>query len=478
MASEKVRVEDLIDLLERESALDPLSQSALKKKLDTLQRSHRSLAVPLSDSKRARIERKAAYKLASQEAGQWDEIVALNARAPQLDLREVHSQDISLYSLCSASITKSDRPDTLQAQVQRVLEDSNKDTDHPSEEEREENTTAVRAMARSDMFHQYLKMKRAAKIKSKKYHKQKRKAAVGVTETEEKEQEEMARAQERISQRHSRAKRLKRSLKYAHREADFRNEALTANDQLAQRIKHPSRLTSAGKVTHTNSSDSEAEVVLTEDTPTGVMAMKFMQEAMQRDREQMKKTDDFEEMDTEKSLAGKMTFTGKKSKSEARKSEPEITKKPKISAKSSNEEAKEKVQEALIDKAFNMTEMDEVAAEEWQQEQPTPQETSLKGWGSWYGAGMSRTPSKSTPTIPKIACEKVIRNTDRIKSAAKYLVKRLPFPYSSKEQFDAGHKIPIGKDWNTHRSHQKLIASEVVLRPGEMIKPIKKPEEE
>jgi len=96
MASEKVRVEDLIDLLEHESPLDPLSQSALKKKLDSLHRSHHSLAVPLSDSKRARIERKAAYKLASQSATQWDEIVAINAKAPQLDLRQVERQDASL----------------------------------------------------------------------------------------------------------------------------------------------------------------------------------------------------------------------------------------------------------------------------------------------------------------------------------------------------------------------------------------------
>jgi U3 small nucleolar RNA-associated protein 14 len=348
------------------------------------------------------------------------------------------------------------------------------------EEERDVDTTAVRAQARSDMFHQYLKLKRSAKIKSKKYHKLKRKAAGKAPEADQ-EEEEMARAQERISQRHSVAKRLKRSLKYSRRESNMRDEALTANALLAQRIKHPSHLTSDGQIAHNSDSaeDSEAEIVLPapEDAKSGVMALKFMQEAMKRDRKEMDKKDDFETMDEEKPLSGKMTFKGNKSKD---KSEDETVKKRKITDKLTSEIASKR-QETLIDQAFNMTEMDEVAAEEWQQENPATevQDTGLKGWGSWFGSGISlHSKADSVAILPKIACEKVIKHTERVKSAAKYMVKRLPFPYTTREQFDTGHKIPIGKDWNTQRTHQKLIAKEVVARAGEMIAPIRKPEED
>lgn len=350
--------------------------------------------------------------------------------------------------------------------------------DKEEAEDREVDTTASRAQARSDMFHQYLKLKRAAKIKSKKYHKLKRRAA-GMTTEEDKEEEEMARAQERISQRHSVAKRLKRSLKYSRRESNLRDEALTANALLAQRIKHPSHLTSDGQITYDSDSagESGAEITLPEpeEAKTGVMALRFIQEAVKRDRKNMEKKDDFEEMEKEKPLAGKMTFKGTKSE---HKLEDETSKKRKISEKPTSEASQR--QEALIDQAFNLNEMDEVAAEEWQQEKPGTevQDTGLKGWGSWFGAGISLVSKTDVSVLPKIACEKVIKHTERVKSAAKYMVKRLPFPFTTREQFDTGHKIPIGKDWNTQRSHQRLIAREVVARAGEMIAPIQKPEED
>jgi len=364
----------------------------------------------------------------------------------------------------------------LQAKVQTLLE-AGQQGDKEEAEEPEVDTTATRAQARSDMFHQYLKLKRAAKIKSKKYHKLKRRAA-GTTVEEDKEEEEMARAQERISQRHSVAKRLKRSLKYSRRESNLRDEALTANALLAQRIKHPSHLSSDGQITYNSDSaeESGAEITLPapEDAKTGVMALRFIQEAVKRDRKEMEKKDDFEEMEKEKPITGKMTFKGTKS---ANKSEDETAKKRKMGEKPTSEASQR--QEALIDQAFNLNEMDEVAAEEWKQEKPEEvQETGLKGWGSWFGAGISPVFKTDSSVLPKFPCEKVIKHTDRVKSAAKYMVKRLPFPFTTREQFDTGHKIPIGKDWNTQRSHQKLIAREVVARAGEMIAPIQKPDED
>ena len=214
------------------------------------------------------------------------------------------------------------------------------------EEDEVVDSTAVRAQARSDLFHRYLKQKHTAKIKSKLYHKlRKGKKAEPLSEEAQQEHDEMQRAQERISQRHSSAKQLKRSLKFAKREHDYRNEVLAANDQLRQRIRNPSRVGSDGKVTFDSSSDSDNEVDLDQEKPTGVMAMRFMQEAVKRDRAELERTDDFEDMDREKLQVGKLSFKGKKGAQEPA-DDPPPTKRHRSER-----------QEALIDQAFNLDEM-------------------------------------------------------------------------------------------------------------------------
>jgi U3 small nucleolar RNA-associated protein 14 len=105
--------------------------------------------------------------------------------------------------------------------------------------------------------------------------------------------------------------------------------------------------------------------------------------------------------------------------------------------------------------AFPQTEADEVAAEEWKgEEEDESGGTDMKGWGSWAGSGIN---PPRRPVVPKYKTDKIIPGPSNDRKAAKYQVKRLPFPYKSAKEFDFAHKLPLGKDWNTQTMHNTLI---------------------
>lgn len=337
--------------------------------------------------------------------------------------------------------------------------------------EAEIDNSGSKSKIRSEMFHQYQKQKRIAKIKSKLYHKirNKKKDGLGVPLDEEEkiEQENLVRIEERISLRHS-ANKLKKTLgRYA---KDQGKKRVSENEDLRQRMRNPSRVNSEGRVTYESSSD-EDEVFLHEqlglevdqmEPEKGVMGMKFMQEAVKRQRER-------ENVDSEHLLkdlqeeSTRFKYAG----------EPQ--KKKKIEKKEVAGKKKQKEQEGFIEEAFETDEMDIVAAEEWAKEQQEIAEKmpkSLNGWGSWFGSGIK--PKKKIEPLMVYKVDKVMEHKERDKRAAKYLVKSLPFPFKTSRQFDAVHKIPIGKEWNSKRVYQKHIAPEILTRPGEIIDPISK----
>jgi len=48
----------------------------------------------------------------------------------------------------------------------------------------------------------------------------------------------------------------------------------------------------------------------------------------------------------------------------------------------------------------------------------------------------------------------------------------VPFPFTEKELYEKSIRIPIGKDWNSMDSYQKMITPKVAVRRGAMIDPI------
>ncbi|KAG6813718.1 hypothetical protein H0H92_008126 [Tricholoma furcatifolium] len=115
---------------------------------------------------------------------------------------------------------------------------------------------------------------------------------------------------------------------------------------------------------------------------------------------------------------------------------------------------------------------------------PREVDTTIPGWGSWGGGGIQAKPPKPQ-RIKKIAGidptnradygkAHVIISEKRDKKAAKYLVKDLPYPYTSKAQFEKAMEQPLGTEWNTRVAFQRGTLPRVVKKPGMIIDPLEK----
>ncbi|PIL31303.1 hypothetical protein GSI_06001 [Ganoderma sinense ZZ0214-1] len=118
------------------------------------------------------------------------------------------------------------------------------------------------------------------------------------------------------------------------------------------------------------------------------------------------------------------------------------------------------------------------------QDAPKEVDTTLPGWGSWGGTGTKKAAPKPH-LIKKVAGidpksradynkAHVIISEKRDKKAAKYLVKDLPYPYTSKAQFERSMEVPLGTEWNTRLGFQRATLPKVVTKMGQLITPLEK----
>lgn len=49
----------------------------------------------------------------------------------------------------------------------------------------------------------------------------------------------------------------------------------------------------------------------------------------------------------------------------------------------------------------------------------------------------------------------------------------MPFPYTSRDQWERSIRAPLGQHWNTTSVHHKLVQPRVTTLPGTIIDPIK-----
>ncbi|EFI28742.1 small nucleolar ribonucleoprotein complex subunit Utp14 [Coprinopsis cinerea okayama7 len=129
-------------------------------------------------------------------------------------------------------------------------------------------------------------------------------------------------------------------------------------------------------------------------------------------------------------------------------------------------------------------EFEEAKRREIEDDAPKEVDTTIPGWGSWAGAGMRKKPPKPE-RIKKIAGvdpttradynkKHIIISEKRDKKAAKYLVKDLPYPYTSQAQFERTMERPLGTQWNTRVAFQRATLPRVVKKPGVIITPLNK----
>lgn len=161
--------------------------------------------------------------------------------------------------------------------------------------------------------------------------------------------------------------------------------------------------------------------------------------------------------------------------------------------------AAEATQEELIAAAFASTA--DADAEEFDAEKKAEKEAALPkveaqlpGWGSWAGMGAEKAESKqeakarrrreeqekqrvaearkNAPARRDAGMGRVILSEKRDKKAAKLLVKSVPFPYKTREEYERAMRVPLGPQWNTSGGFAGLTRPELTAKTGQRIKPL------
>ncbi|KAI5118044.1 hypothetical protein M0805_005893 [Coniferiporia weirii] len=145
-------------------------------------------------------------------------------------------------------------------------------------------------------------------------------------------------------------------------------------------------------------------------------------------------------------------------------------------------------QRELVARAFAgdnvVRQFEEAKRKEMEADAPREVDTTLAGWGSWGGTGTKKAAPKAH-LIKKVAGidpksradygkAHVIISERRDKKAAKYAVRDLPHPYTSKAQFEARMDTPLGVEWNTRLGFQRGTLPRVVKKMGTIIDPLEK----
>lgn len=154
-------------------------------------------------------------------------------------------------------------------------------------------------------------------------------------------------------------------------------------------------------------------------------------------------------------------------------------------------------QSDLIKEAFAG---DDVLIEEFEQEKREVEEEegdkqvelTTPGWGSWAGQGdeddgwgVPKTKKrKIVKTIQGVVTKdkrldkgkkNVIINERIIKKTTKYQADKVPYPFKTWEEYERSLRTPMGKEWSTTKTHQKLITPSVITKFGSVIDPLKAP---
>ncbi|WVO17029.1 hypothetical protein L204_104716 [Cryptococcus depauperatus] len=115
---------------------------------------------------------------------------------------------------------------------------------------------------------------------------------------------------------------------------------------------------------------------------------------------------------------------------------------------------------------------------------PKVEDTSLPGWGSWGGKGAKRRKINPKFLVKTAGIEpsqrkdftssNVIITEKKDRKAAQFQLQDLPYPYTSKEQYEKSFSVPVGGEWNSRGCFQRGTLPKVVKKPGAIIEPIRR----
>ncbi|QPG75227.1 hypothetical protein FOA43_002577 [Brettanomyces nanus] len=118
-------------------------------------------------------------------------------------------------------------------------------------------------------------------------------------------------------------------------------------------------------------------------------------------------------------------------------------------------------------------------------------EEELPGWGSWCGGDESENKKRKKNkkrrifrtvqgVVPKDrrldkGKKNVIVNERVNKKNVRYLADKVPYPFKTWAQYEKTLRTPIGQDWNSRDSFQKMTMPKVLSKYGDVIDPMKAP---
>ena len=71
--------------------------------------------------------------------------------------------------------------------------------------------------------------------------------------------------------------------------------------------------------------------------------------------------------------------------------------------------------------------------------------------------------------------QNVIISTRTNKLQKKYQLEKVPYPFTSLEQYERSLQDPVGPEWNTTQQLEKKIKPDVTVKAGSIIQPIQFP---
>ncbi|KAM7532448.1 hypothetical protein Aperf_G00000133018 [Anoplocephala perfoliata] len=117
------------------------------------------------------------------------------------------------------------------------------------------------------------------------------------------------------------------------------------------------------------------------------------------------------------------------------------------------------------------------------EENPQDLDTFLPGWNRWSGPGTEAAEEAIRKKMLIKAPKRKRRDRGQTKiiirervneELKKHLVKKIPFPYSTPEQYETVMAQPVSREWTTEAAHKELTKPKVILKAGRVIKPIDK----
>ncbi|KAL6449718.1 UTP14 U3 small nucleolar RNA-associated protein 14 [Candida maltosa Xu316] len=145
-------------------------------------------------------------------------------------------------------------------------------------------------------------------------------------------------------------------------------------------------------------------------------------------------------------------------------------------------------QKELIKQAFAgddvVTEFENEKKRVIEDEDDKEEDLTLPGWGDWAGGDAKPKKRKIVRKVDGVMAadrrkdknlKNVIINEKVNKKNLKYQSGQVPYGFETKEQYERSLRMPLGQQWTSKETHQKLTMPRVITKQGKVIDPLKAP---